>query len=166
MTRLILGTLLLASLAGCSRLGILDPAGDILLRSGTSFGMCVGYCMTELVVRDGSATFAQTSREPGRYPPKKQALRLSAAEYEALRSVASAADFRQLQSVYGCPDCADGGAEWVEFKDRVVTLEYRADLQPLGPLLREVRALRARFQPLSQNHAAPTHVEDGPVLPN
>ncbi len=56
MTRLICGALLLASLMGCSRLGIFDPAADVLLRSGTSFGMCEGYCIFELVVRDGSAT--------------------------------------------------------------------------------------------------------------
>jgi hypothetical protein len=146
MTRILCGALLLAGLLGCDRLGIFNPKGDVLLRSGTSFGMCVGYCVTELVVRDGSATLIQTSREPVRYPRKQQSLSLTTDEYERLRSAAFAADFRQLQRVYGCPDCADGGAEWVEFDGRQVVFEYRADLAPIRPLLQEVRALRARFQ--------------------
>jgi hypothetical protein len=107
--------------------------------------------MTELVVRDGSATFTRTSRWPSRYPPKKQSLSLTAAEYEALRAAASSASFPQLQGVHGCPDCADGGAEWVAIDGRVVTLEYGADLEPIRPLLHEVRALRARFEPQRWN---------------
>jgi hypothetical protein len=46
----------------------------------------------------------------------------------------------------GCPDCADGGAEWLEIDGKRVTLEFRSDLEPIRPLLQQVRALRARFE--------------------
>ncbi|MBA2669036.1 MAG: hypothetical protein H0U67_01530 [Gemmatimonadetes bacterium] len=151
MTRLICGAVLLVSLMGCGRLGIVDPGGDVLLRSGTSFGMCSGYCIFELVVRDGSATYTRTSRTPSQYPRMTQTVSLSEAEFESLRTAASSPSFRELQSVYGCPDCADGGAEWLAIDGWVVTLEYGADLEPIRPLLHEVRALRARFEPQRWN---------------
>jgi hypothetical protein len=146
MTRLICGAVLFVSLLGCGRLGVLDPGGDVLLRSGTSFGMCVGYCMFEVVVRDGSATYTRMSRTPSQYPTTTQTVSLSEAEYESLRAAASSPAFRELQSVYGCPDCADGGAEWLEIDGKRVTLEFRSDLEPIRPLLQQVRALRARFE--------------------
>jgi hypothetical protein len=144
MTRLTFVVALFVSLIGCS-LGILEPGGDVLLRSGTSFGMCVGHCATTLVVREGSATLTRVSRDPSQYPTTTETIAITEAEFEALRTAAASPAFRQLDSVYGCPDCADGGAEWVEVDGKRVTMGYRSDLEPIRPLLQQVRALRARF---------------------
>jgi hypothetical protein len=54
-----------------------------------------------------------------------------------------------LEGVHGCPDCADGGAEWIQIEgaDSVrVTFEYGAELGGIEELQREIRELRARFE--------------------
>ena len=83
-----------------------------LVGAGWSFGMCGGYCTADLVSIDGSLTLVGggwTSDEPlyenrGTLTAEGQGLISAAAE--KLRSV-------PLESVYGCPDCADGGAAYL-----------------------------------------------------
>lgn len=139
---------LLVGLTACD-LAFLTPglAETLVLRSGTSFGMCLGYCMTELEVHEGYVSLTHTSREPARYPATTQSLPLTTSEMETLRSAIVSSDLRSAQNVYGCPDCADGGAEWVEVGEQRVTLEYGADNEPIRPLLHEVRKLRSRLMP-------------------
>jgi hypothetical protein len=74
--------------------------------------MCGGYCTADLVSIDGLLTLVGsgwTSDEPlyenrGTLTAEGQGLISAAAD--KLRSV-------PLESVYGCPDCADGGAAYV-----------------------------------------------------
>jgi hypothetical protein len=120
---------------------------DVLLRSGTSFGMCVGYCVAELVVHEADVTLTRTSRDPANYPAATQSLRLTASELRALRSAIASSDLRSSQGVHGCPDCADGGAEWVDVDGNQVMFEYGADIEAIRPLLHEIRKLRTRFAP-------------------
>lgn len=124
MTRLFYSAVLLAGLLGCSHLELFAPEDKVALRSGTSFGMCVGYCSTELVIRDDVASFTRTSRSPSQYPAQAQSVSLTEAEAEALRAAVASSSLLLLKNVYGCPDCADGGAEWLEIGGRKVTLEY------------------------------------------
>ena len=55
----------------------------------------------------------------------------------------------RLEGVHGCPDCADGGAEWIEIDTGSgpirVTFEFGDTLPGIGPLQAEIRALRERF---------------------
>jgi hypothetical protein len=66
-----------------------------------------------------------------------------------VRSLVDAAALRRLEGVHGCPDCADGGAEWIEIGSAAgpirVTFEYGATLDGIGALQAELRALRNRF---------------------
>ena len=139
---------LLVGLGACD-LAVFTAGSDetVVLRSGTSFGMCVGYCVTELVVHEADVSLTRTSRDPAKYPAATQSLRLTASELEALRSAIASSDLRSSRSVYGCPDCADGGAEWVEVDGHRVMFEYHADIEAIRPLLHEVRKLRTRFDP-------------------
>lgn len=85
---------------------------DSLVGAGWSFGMCGGYCTADLVMVDGSLILVGggwTSDEPlyehrGTLTAKGNGL-ISAA-VEKLRGL-------PLEPVYGCPDCADGGAAYV-----------------------------------------------------
>jgi len=152
-TRGFFSFILMAGLVACNSApftpgpSVYTPGPDetLALRSGTSFGMCLGYCTTELVVTNGDVSLTRTSREPGKYPPTTQSLSLTASEREALRAALASSDLRSSKGVYGCPDCADGGAEWVEVGGRRVTLEYGADIEPIRPLLNEIRKLRSRL---------------------
>jgi hypothetical protein len=146
--------------AGCTTSGtdaeILQGAAQSLqeleLTSGTSFGMCAGYCRTELTIDSLLLTLTELS-EGGRgaqpLPDRTRTLPLELAEWKRVRSLVDAAALKRLEGVHGCPDCADGGAEWIQIgagKDSVrVTFQYGDTLTGIAPLQIEIRALRDRF---------------------
>lgn len=117
------------------------------LSSGTSFGMCVGYCRTELVLDSPMVAFTERGNT-GDLPERTRSATLTPAEWDRLRSALDVAALAGVEGVHGCPDCADGGAEWIEVERPEalrVTFEYGAVLEPIAPLQAELRALRARF---------------------
>lgn len=149
MSRLLLAGLLLASFA-CTESTTDAEAGNILaLRSGTSFGMCAGYCMTELSFDSTTVSLTETSRDP-RQSPRTRSLLLTANERQRIQALVDERALESLAGVHGCPDCADGGAEWIELRTTQstvrVTFEYGRVLDPIGPLQAEIRALRERLR--------------------
>jgi len=120
------------------------------LRSGTSFGMCGGYCVTELAIDTLGVALTETSQvQP--LPPRTRTLPLSEADWERLVAVVDTAAIRGLAGVHGCPDCADGGAEWIQFgpaSEAVrVTFEFGDMIDGIEPLQTLLRELRSRFDP-------------------
>jgi hypothetical protein len=89
-----------------------EPATGALIGAGWSFGMCGGYCKADLVVADGSVQVTGggwTSREP-------LFVNRGTLTDEGLRRIADGLMLMQgaeLDDVYGCPDCADGGSAYV-----------------------------------------------------
>jgi hypothetical protein len=146
---ILLSTLLLGSVA-CSASTTETQGGDFSgLVSGTSFGMCAGYCRTELRIDSTAVTFIETSQVHGQLPPRTQTLVLTSAEWQRIRRAVDAAALTRMAGVHGCPDCADGGAEWIEIRTADatvrVTFEYGRVLDPISALQTEIRALRERF---------------------
>lgn len=145
---LLLSGLLLASVA-CSK-STTEAEGPAFsgLASGTSFGMCAGYCRTELRIDSTAVTFIETSQVQ-QLPPRTQSLVLTTSEWQRIRSAVDAAALSRMAGVHGCPDCADGGAEWIEIRTAEatvrVTFEYGKVLDPISALQTEIRALRERF---------------------
>lgn len=154
MFRRLAPVLVLPFLFACTE----DPAtlpgktAEFTLQTGTSFGMCVGYCWEELVVADGAVTYTRrawrTDGDP--IPDLTYTTTLPDAEWEALRSLAGPRLLEDVPEVVGCPDCADGGAEWVAIADGKSTdevqFEYGQDLSALGDLLPRLRDLRVRIR--------------------
>ena len=71
---------------------------------------------------------------------------------EEFQELLGAVDMQALQAlpnVLGCPDCADGGAEWIEVEIgntlKRVTFEYGAAIPSIQPLLDLVRERRAEI---------------------
>jgi hypothetical protein len=148
-TPLPLALALLAS-AACSRSTTeADSTSIVTLSSGTSFGMCMGYCRTELVIDSMTATFTESSWPVSGLPPKTQTLTLTQVEWQRLRSRVDVSAITRMAGVHGCPDCADGGAEWIELRTAEttarVTFEFGSVLEPIAALQAEIRALRERF---------------------
>jgi len=140
----------LSAVTACSSSPAGEAAnGDVVIAQGTSFGKCVGYCLTELVVARDSARLTQTSRDSVRYPRKTQIVAISDADWQRLQSLARPATLAQVEGTHGCPDCADGGAEWVELRtaERSIRATYEAgrDLAPIATLQAELRSIRQRF---------------------
>ena len=122
---------------------------DTRIRAGTAFGMCLGYCMTELRVAPDEVLFVESSRDPAKYPDRVRRAALQPGEWEEIVALARPSQLEGLKEVYGCPDCADGGAEWIEVESggtrRRVTFEYGSRVEPIQPLIDKARALRQRF---------------------
>lgn len=145
------------ALTGCASAAAPQASGVTRVVSTTSFGMCVGYCTTELEITEGRAVLTRLARggrgAPQGLPPQTYSMPLSASEWQDIQRLAAQADFNALPDVIGCPDCADGGAESLSVQgaggSESVTLEFRADVRELQPLLTRVRAIRDQLTPAS-----------------
>lgn len=117
---------------------------------GTSFGMCVGYCLNSIVmVNTGQITFSKIAN--GANPSRKTcAKEITEAEVNTLKALVKTTDFDKLPEVIGCPDCADDGAEWVALrmdgKAKKVTFEYGKAPNKLRDLVIELGEIKEKFK--------------------
>ncbi|ADQ16973.1 hypothetical protein [Leadbetterella byssophila] len=135
----------------CQSDSVLAPLiNDIAeVKSGQSFGMCVGKCHNELVISGEKVTLIQkgVSERGG----DLQTSSADASErLDAIKKIFKKfkkSDFLKLNEVYGCPDCADGGAEWLslKFKDgkvKKVSFEYGSTLPGFEEIISALRTER------------------------
>ena len=119
------------------------------VKSGQSFGMCIGKCHNELVITGDRITLKQIERkerggETNTYEFAESAnLQLILQEIKKIDET----KFLALDEFYGCPDCADGGAEWVEItfkgkEPKKVTFEYGKTITGFEDLISTLRANR------------------------
>ena len=112
------------------------------IRYGTSFGFCLGYCNHELNVTAGNINYSAYSvRDNVTYPDID--CHAINENWVDLISLIDEQGFVQLDEIIGCPDCADGGAEWVEITDsggsKQVTFEYNKAPATLDSLVKVLR---------------------------
>ncbi|WAC42607.1 DUF6438 domain-containing protein [Pedobacter sp. SL55] len=116
---------------------------------GTSFGMCVGYCLNQVaIINNGSIDF--TKRANGINPSVKTCTKAIAEnEINALKALVNVAEFNKLPEIIGCPDCADGGAEWISMKVdgkvKKVTYEYGKAPDALKNLALKLKEIKDGF---------------------
>ena len=102
--------------------------GEIIeVRFGTSFGKCSGYCIQEVALTNN-----QVAKKL--IPHRDKSLEVKTcnqdfSKFEKLVSLIDMEAFDQLEVTIGCPDCADGGAEWIQIitsegYDKKVTYSY------------------------------------------
>lgn len=128
-----------------------DPAVDPLgIRLGSSFGECRGYCWQEMILDEEAMVLVSRGWDEATYPERVYKEEMDPVLWRRLQSVADFAVFDRLNEVYGCPDCADGGSEWVSVnlsgRMETVKLEYGAELEPIAALLGALRRLRAGLE--------------------
>jgi len=127
---------------------IFNPENLILINSGTSYGECWGYCVFELELDNSNAVFTVSSM--GNWYDEFLDLliedNLSTETWLDLIDLVDFEYFQSLDDVYGCPDCADGGAEFIEIiydgVSKQVTFEAYSEIdgiQELTILLRDIR---------------------------
>jgi hypothetical protein len=77
-------------------------------------------------------------------------VQITLAEWTELRLLADPADLSRVEGTHGCPDCADGGAEWIALRIGSRTIEsrfdYGRDFAEIEQLQARLRELRLRFQ--------------------
>jgi hypothetical protein len=142
----VLGFIAIAACRETSAPPVVTAAGKTVVRSGTSFGFCAGYCWRELQAAGTQAVWLDRDPRTGR-PERRTERPLDDARWKALVAAIDVEALRRLPDVIGCPDCADGGAEWIEVQSagfsKKVTFDAGADLPEIQRLLDAARALRA-----------------------
>ena len=106
--RLILISVILSS---CSNEMIFSNISEVSY--GTSFGMCIGYCKHDMMMKNDKTTF-NCSGWVEQYPLQSNTINTNTVMFDSLKVNIKIKDFFELPEIIGCPDCADGGAEWIE----------------------------------------------------
>ena len=107
---------------------------------GNSFGMCRGYCTKAVVITQDKISYSAIDRQAG---TKTCARGFSKTEWNNIYSKINVAAFNRLPTTIGCPDCADGGAEWIEItttdSTHRVTFEYGKAPAAAEPYIEDLR---------------------------
>jgi hypothetical protein len=145
---LILGTvlMLLFTFSACEKSKLNDLS---VIKYGSSFGMCVGFCVNELAVGKDEMTYSGKQRSPK--PDTRSCTKpINADEVEAIKELIDIEKIAALPEVIGCPDCADGGAEWVAInaggKNYKITFEYGKAPKELAAAVARLKILTAEFK--------------------
>ena len=150
MKKMIVSALLLVVLGSCQQ--DFNPGtngSSLTVRSGTSFGMCVGYCQQEVVIDNKNTVFTKTSREPDKNPTINCQKQTDMGTWNDIATKVNFDAFQKVPETLGCPDCADGGAEYVEIQlndsRHRVTFEYNKTIPGFEDLVSAVRQQRNAF---------------------
>ena len=118
------------------------------VKHGSSFGMCNGYCFKENTYTPEDfihyeKAFGRTN--PNDFPEKMDSISISPKEWEDIISKIDLEKFYTEQETIGCPDCADGGSEWIEIAttDKIyrVTFEFGQPSEGLKSIYSALRKL-------------------------
>ena len=129
-------------LSSCSNEAVYNTITQ--LNYGTSFGECIGFCKHELTLKSNKATYTCYSY----YPTIQTLTKTDSIKKSALDSIynLNTSAFFNLPATIGCPDCADGGAEWLEIQlvngnKHIVTFEYNNEPPSLKNQIMKLREL-------------------------
>lgn len=149
---LVVAMLLPVVLTACQLIGSSDSIDEgITISTGQTFGFCIGYCERVLTLSESESTLTTRTSQPGapdpEYPTVQQDWPLRASQWDSLVALVDEDVFRSRDAVYGCPDCADGGAEYIEITfapgdTSRVTFEFGATVDGIDDLITYARALR------------------------
>ncbi len=126
---------------------ILEPAGsgNYTIKYGTIFGECIGYCKKDLIIEGIFVIFVASSGFPNQFPEKSISGQLNTAELERLQRLIVFDEIIKYDDSIGCPDCLDGGAEWIQVKQdkqiKKITFEYGDSLNSINELIELLREI-------------------------
>lgn len=122
----------------------------IQVKYGTSFGECVGYCKMDLTISAGLVKFDKSG-----WIDTIRTVTFTKIQDESnwyfFQSELKVTSFLDLPPVIGCPDCADGGAEWLEIElangvKHKVTFEYKNEPALVKDYISRLRKLIGEFE--------------------
>jgi hypothetical protein len=118
------------------------PASDrsSLVGAGWSFGFCLGGCVADLVIEgdDVSLTGRDRAAGPALYSNRGTLTPNGRARIDA---ALAALGSTSLDSVYGCPDCADGGAAYLDIVRHEVVERVTMEFEDPPDVLAELYAV-------------------------
>ena len=146
---------------------ILSPQVSIQINSGTSYGECWGYCVFELQLDNSNALFTASGWGWYEFPDLLLEDNLSQEMWQQIIELIDFEYFQSLDDVYGCPDCADGGAEFIEIiydgVAKQVTFDAYTEIDGIQELTILLRDLRAEYwNQINENQECSIMPEVGP----
>ncbi len=146
---------------------ILNPQTSIQINSGTSYGECWGYCVFELELDNSNALFTASGWGWYEFPDLLLEDNLSQEMWQQIIELIDFEYFQSLDDVYGCPDCADGGAEFIEIiydgVAKQVTFDAYTEIDGIQELTILLRDLRDEYwNQINENQACSIMPEVGP----
>ncbi len=122
----------------------------VSIKHGVSFGHCIGYCTRELFYTDNTIVYTQSSRDEKNYPVKETKQDNDKGGYDELIQSIDWNKWETMPETIGCPDCADGGAEYIEIVTsegtKRVTFDAGSDPEGLEKTLEILRKNKASFE--------------------
>ncbi|MEQ9304392.1 MAG: hypothetical protein RJQ14_10810 [Marinoscillum sp.] len=121
---------------------------------GTSFGECTGYCITETRVTglDVEVVAKMWFSEEDAQQAEGE---LTTEQRDGIIEGIDLAKFEALPETIGCPDCADGGSEWLELtignELKRVTFEYGDSINGIDDAIEILRAVTEELHPVYDN---------------
>ena len=107
---------------------------------GTSFGMCAGYCTQIVTFSDNKVSKTVIPRLDPKLEEKTCTLPY---DLNRITTLIDYEAFASLPETIGCPDCADGGAEWIEIATpegtKKVTYEFQKEPDEVKSFINELR---------------------------
>jgi hypothetical protein len=117
------------------------------IKYGNSFGFCVGYCWKQIIITPDEILFEKMARDDNE--PVNCERDFNCTDWISTNQNANLDNFFDLDEVIGCPDCADGGAAWVEVqtltKTHKVTFEYMSPPDEISDLVSDLHELMLTF---------------------
>jgi hypothetical protein len=122
-----------------------DGSEITLVNYGTSFGECIGYCIHDLDINQTLATLERIGWIDS-IVTQTCSQNLDDNHWDQIITSIDVETFFGLPETIGCPDCTDGGAEWVEIELQNgekyrVTFEYHNEPSELLSLMAKLREL-------------------------
>ena len=130
---------------------LVNDSTIVSVEYGKSFGECIGYCFTSIKIESTDVKFLLSSWESSsKYPDINVTVQISLDEWNDLINSINFIIFRNMDEVIGCPDCADGGAEWIEITtDKLqhkITFEYRNEPDEVKDYITQLRDLMSTYE--------------------
>ena len=112
---------------------------------GTHFGHCRGICRMELHFTPNDSWFSSSGNDTVSNPEQIEPRDWDKTLWKKLTANFPQSEFTEENKRIGCPDCADGGEEYIEITTKNshsrVTFEFGTEQPQLDPLLIRLRAL-------------------------
>lgn len=130
---------------------LLTNSSDIIaIEYGTSFGECVGYCINSIEISGTYTKFSAIGWTTlDKVPDIHISGDISQEDWNKLVSKIDLVVFRNMDEIMGCPDCADGGAEWIKVTTdnfvHKVTFEYYNDPEEIKKYIGDLRVFLDQY---------------------
>lgn len=157
MRTLFLFLTIISILAGCNTAKETSKTNAVLsIVHVTSFGHCRGYCIKEIHFSASSLDYKEISRDSTNFPVKATNEKFTQTQLDELAAQIDWKKWEALDSVIGCPDCADRGAEYLivntEKGSKKVMYDAYSTPEGLENILKTIREKRRVFERQEENN--------------